>query len=106
MNRSYLIPANSKKSMLIFGAFKTIDLIILCCGIGLSFLMMMVVPVEEFSFAILAVTPGMICGFLVLPIPNYHNIRTVIANAWNFYTTRQKYIWRGWCYEYGERNEK
>ena len=106
MENSYLIPANSKKSLLKFGAFNTVDLIILCSGIGITFLLMMFLPVKEFWVAIVAITPGLICGFLVLPIPNYHNIRTVIKNAWIFYTTRQKYIWKGWCFEYGERNKK
>lgn len=106
MENSYLIPANSKKSMLKFGVFNTVDLIIFGCGIGLSFLLMMILPVDKFAFAVLAISPGLICGFLVLPIPNYHNIRTVIKNAWIFYTTRQKYIWKGWCFEYGERDKK
>lgn len=103
---SFLIPANSKKSMLKFGAFNTVDLIIFGCGLGISFLMMMFLPVDKFAFAIIAILPGMICGFLVIPVPNYHNIRTVIGNAWNFYTTRQRYIWKGWCFEDGERNKK
>lgn len=97
MNYSYLIPANSKKSMLKFGLFNTVDLIIFGIGIGLSFIFMMTLPIKDFGIAILAITPGLICGFLVIPVPNYHNIRTVIKNAWNFYTTRQKYIWKGWC---------
>lgn len=106
MDRTYLIPANSKKSMLMFGVFNTVDLIIFGCGLGASFLMMMFLPVQEFAFAVIAILPGLICGFLVLPVPNYHNIRTVIKNAWSFYTTRQKYMWKGWCFEYGERDKK
>lgn len=103
---SYLIPANSKKSILKFGAFTTMDLIIFCTGLGISFLLMMFLPVNQFWIAMLAITPGLICGFLVIPIPNYHNVRTVIKNAWQFYTTRQRYIWKGWCFEYGEREKK
>ena len=103
---SFLIPANSKKSMLMFGVFNTVDLIIFGVGLGISFLLMMFLPVSEFWVAILAISPGLICGFLVLPIPNYHNIRTVIKNAWEFYTTRQKYIWKGWCFDNGERDKK
>ena len=99
---SYLIPANSKKSMLIFGVFNTIDLIIFGCGIGMSFILMLLLPVSEFWVAVLTISPGLICGFLVLPVPNYHNVRTVIMNAWEFYTTRQKYIWKGWCFNDGE----
>ena len=103
---SYLIPANSKKSILKFGLFNTTDLIILCIGLGISFLLMMALPVNNFWIAVLAVLPGMICAFLVFPIPNYHNVRTVLKNAWNFYTTRQKYIWKGWCFESEERDKK
>ncbi len=97
MDNSYLIPANSKKSMLMFGLFNTMDLILFGTGIGISLLLMMFLPIDNFWVAVLAITPGIICGFLVFPIPNYHNVRTVIRNAWLFYTTRQKYIWRGWC---------
>lgn len=103
---SFLIPANSKKSLLIFGVFNTVDMIIFCSGIGTSFLLLMTLPVNDFIFAILSILPGMICGFLVLPIPNYHNIRTVIKNAWIFYTTRQKYVWKGWCFESGETEQE
>lgn len=103
---SYLIPANSKKSMLKFGVFNNSDLIMFITGIGMSFLMMMFLPVNNFWIALFALAPGVICAFLVFPIPNYHNVRTVIKNAWEFYSTRQKYIWKGWCFEDGEGNKK
>lgn len=106
MNNSYLIPANSKKSMLIFGVFNAIDLIIFGCGVGISLMLMMFFPVEKFAIAVLAISPGLITGLLVFPIPNYHNVRTVLRNAWIFYTTRQKYVWKGWCFEHGETSEK
>lgn len=106
MNNTYLIPANSKKSLLTFGFFNTVDLFIFGAGIILSFLLMLILDVNQFWIAVLAAMPGLICGFLVLPVPNYHNIRTVIKNAWIFYTTRQKYIWRGWCFERGEGDKK
>ena len=106
MDNSYLIPANSKKSMLIFGHFNTVDLIIFSCGIGISFLMLMFLPVEEFWVAVISIIPGAIAALLVFPVPNYHNVRTVIMNAWIFYTTRQRYIWKGWCFEHGETSKK
>ena len=106
MENSYLIPANSKKSMLIFGVFNNVDMIIFGLGVGISLLLMMFLPVSEFWVAITAITPGLICGFLVLPIPNYHNIRTVIKNAWEFYTTRQRYVWKGWCLDDGKTDKK
>lgn len=106
MNNTYLIPANSKKSMLKFGVFNNFDLGLFSAGIGTSLLLMMILPVDSLLIAILAILPGLICGFLVIPIPNYHNVRTVIKNAWEFFTTRQKYIWRGWCFDHGERDKK
>lgn len=106
MNNSYLIPANSKKSALIFGLFTGSDLVIASVGIGLSLLLMMILPTGTFWIAILSILPGFIAAFLVFPIPNYHNVRTVIRNAWEFYTTRQKYIWKGWCFEHGEGSKK
>ena len=103
---TYLIPANSKKSMLMFGVFNKADLILFVTGIGISFLLMMFLPVDRFIIAILAISPGLICSFLVFPIPNYHNVRTVIRNAWIFFTTRQRYIWKGWCFDHGEGSKK
>lgn len=103
---SYLIPANSKKSMLYFGLFNTFDLILFCSGIGLSLLLLVVLPVDQLAVAIIAILPGLICGFLVMPVPNYHNVRTIIGLAWEFFTTRQKYIWRGWCFFDGKTSKK
>ena len=103
---TYLIPANSKKSMLLFGLFNKTDLILAVTGVGISFLLMMFLPVDKFWVAILSVTPGLICAFLVFPVPNYHNVRTVIKNAWIFFTTRQRYIWKGWCFDHGEESKK
>lgn len=103
---SYLIPANSKKSMLYFGLFNTFDLILFCCGVGISLLLLVILPVEQLVIAIIAILPGLICAFLVMPVPNYHNIRTVIGLAWEFFTTRQKYIWRGWCFFNGKTDKK
>ena len=107
-NNQYLIPANTKKGQLIMGVFYPIDLIILCVGLAITFIALIVVSelgVGTWA-SIIAIIPGCIAGVLVFPFPNYHNVRTVIANAWEFYTTRQKYIWKGWCFEDGERDKK
>ena len=106
MDNMYLIPANSKKSMLLFGLFTKIDLALFLIGVGISLLLLMILPIENILMAVIALAPGLICSFLVFPVPNYHNIRTVIQLAWQFYTTRQKYIWRGWCYKDGEETDK
>lgn len=102
----YLIPANSKKSMLIFGLFNKFDLILFGTGIGISLLLLMILPVDNLLFAIIALAPGVVTGVLVIPIPNYHNIRTIIRIAYEFYTTRQKYIWKGWCFNGDEEGKK
>ena len=94
---NYLIPANTKKSQLFFGVFNTFDLILFGTGLGISLLLLIALPVEDLTFALIAVAPGLITGFLVFPIPYYHNVLTVIKNVIIFYTTRQEFIWKGWC---------
>lgn len=93
----YLIPANSKRSLLIFGLFTKFDLILFGCGLGLTFLLLVTLPIQNPYVAVLAILPGLFTGFLVLPIPNYHNVMTFIKSAYTFYTGRRKFIWRGWC---------
>ena len=97
MNNIYLIPANSKKSMMIFGMFYTFDLILFGSGVGITFILLMVLPLSSLVMSIIAIAPALITGLLVFPIPNYHNTLTVLMELWEFYTTRQKYVWKGWC---------
>lgn len=94
---NYLIPANSKKSLLIFGMFKPFDLILFGCGLGVTLILLMIFSPNGFGFAILDLAPALITGFLVLPIPNYHNTLHVIKTVYKFYTSRQRFIWKGWC---------
>ena len=102
----YLIPANSKKSMLYFGLFNKFDLLLFGSGIGISLLLLAILPVSKLLWAIIALLPGVVTGVLVIPIPNYHNIRTIIKLAYEFYTTRQKFIWKGWCFTDGDEDSK
>ena len=97
MKGQFLIPANAKKSMLIFGLFNTMDLIIFGSGIGLSLLLLILLPVEQLLYASIALAPALITGFLVFPIPNYHNCLRFFISLYIFFTTRQKFIWKGWC---------
>ncbi|MDD2181150.1 MAG: hypothetical protein PHW32_02145 [Bacilli bacterium] len=106
MKNDYLIPANSKRSMLIFGVFQPIDLIIFSVGVSVTLIMLMVLNLETLPVTVIAISPGVIAGFLVLPVPNYHNIRTIIKSIFIFYTTRQKYVWKGWCFVNGEEENK
>lgn len=94
----FLIPANSKKSMLIFGLFNKFDLILFGSGLVVSFILLLVLPLGNIWIALMAIAPGLITGFLVLPVPNYHNMLTIINSMIEFYTNRQKFLWKGWCY--------
>ena len=98
----YLIPANSKKSMLIFGVFNQRDLVLIGVALGISLILLLVLDISSLPLGLLAITPGLIGSFLVFPIPNYHNMSTVIREVYNFYTTRQKFVWKGWCFLDGE----
>lgn len=106
MNNGFLIPANSKKSLLIFGLFTTFDLIMFSTGVAVTLLLLLILPVEQLTVAIIAILPGAITGFLVMPVPNYHNIMTIIKSTFEFYTTRQRYVWKGWCFSNDEENSK
>lgn len=106
MNGNYLIPANSKKSMLYFGLFNMTDLIIFGVGIGLTLLLLMIVPLNDTAITILVLLPGLLSGFLVMPIPYHHNMLTFLLAIYEFYSTRQRFIWRGWCVMHGSDNEK
>lgn len=102
---SYLIPANTKKSMLIFGLFTKFDLILFGIGVGLSIILLMILPIDQLVVAILALLPALITGFLVMPVPNYYNIRTLITSVISFYTNQRKFKWKGWCVQDGEEQK-
>ena len=103
---NFLIPANAKKSMLILGLFTKFDLILFGCGVGLTLLLLMTLPLEEFAISIIALLPALITGFLVLPVPNYYNMRTLIGSAISFYTNQRKFKWKGWCVPHDEEKKK
>lgn len=95
---SYLIPANTKSGGLLFSIFTWFDLILFGSGVIVTLILLLLLPVDELSMAIIALSPAMICAFLVIPIPNYHNIYTVLASAISFFTERRIFIWKGWCF--------
>ena len=94
----YLIPANSKKGTLILNLFREIDLIILGIGVGISLFSLMFIDIGNLFIVILCLLPALIAIFLVIPIPNYHNVLCAIQSILDFYTNRRKYVWRGWCF--------
>lgn len=105
---TYLIPANSKKSLLIFGLFNTFDLILFGTGVFFTIIMMTILPIEQFNWAVISMLPVCVTGLLVFPLPNYHNVLTALISMFNFFTTRQKFIWKGWCVrdEFKETSKK
>jgi len=100
---NYLIPANTKKSMLIFGLFTKGDLTLFLVGIGLTLLLLILLPIEEVVWAIIALLPAAISAFLVMPVPNYYNMRTLITSAITFFINQRKFKWKGWCALDGEK---
>ena len=94
----FLIPANSKKSMLIFGLFRGFDLIVLGVGMAISLILLLTLNLSDIGPTVLAITPGAIAIILVFPVAHYHNVMTVILSIYRFFTSRERFIWKGWCY--------
>lgn len=94
----YLIPANAKKGTLIFNVFRPFDLILFCTGAGISLLALAIVPSSNMLAVGISLLPGCICGLLVFPIPNYHNVLCALCSIYRFYTERRRYVWKGWCF--------
>jgi len=93
----YLVPANTKKSLLIFNMLRPIDAIILGIGIAISVILLIIIGSDNTWILLLACLPMIISLLLVLPIPNYHNTLVGIQSILKFYNGRRNYIWRGWC---------
>lgn len=94
----YLIPANSKRSMLILGLFTPIDLIIIGVGGGITALLMMIVDAQNLKDVLTILTPLLISATMVLPVPNHRNIWNLTANIYNYFSKRRTYYWKGWCF--------
>ena len=103
---NFLIPANAKKSMLIFGLFTKFDLILFLVGVGISLLLLMTLPVQQIAIAIIALLPALVTGFLFLLLPNYYNMRTLLSSAIQFLMNQRKFKWKGWCVPHGEDKKK
>ena len=96
---NYLIPANAKKGTLIFGMFTKFDLVLFGIGILVSVLLLISISPETLKAAIICLLPLFISAFLVVPIPNYHNVLTLIKEMIDFFYGRRNYKWEGWCYK-------
>lgn len=98
MNNGFLVPANAKRGTLYFNIFRGIDLIIFASGIIVSVFMLGVFSSSNLIVTCIEILPGAICGMLVFPIPNYHNVLCALQSIYRFYTERRRYSWRGWCF--------
>ena len=86
--------------------FNVFDLVLFGIGIAVTLFLLVIISPSTFWGAIIDLAPALIAGFLVFPIPNYHNTLTVIKNIYEFYTTRQRFVWKGWCVKDVFQNSK
>ena len=107
-NNQFLIPANTKKGQLILSVFRPIDLAIAVTGASLSLILLILFSNMELKtwVNLLAVVPILLCGALVYPVPNYHNVLVAIQEVIAFYSNNRNYKWRGWCVVYESRREQ
>ena len=105
-NNRYIIPANSKKSQLIFSFFTPFDLVIFLTGVCISVILLIVIDSTNLAVTFGLASPALVATFLVAPVPHYHNVMTLIGNIYRFYTGRKKYYWRGWCARYVDNGNK
>ncbi len=103
---NYLIPANSKKSQMILGLFTTGDLIVFLTGIAITVSLLIVFKSNNLATLLGFASPALLATFLVAPVPNYHNVMTLLGNMINFATGQKKYYWRGWCASYDSNRPK
>jgi hypothetical protein len=94
---TYLIPANSKRSALIAGIFRPFDLGIFVSGVILTLMLLFIISDTSFLAVIIKLFPALICTFLILPIPNYHNTLCLVQDVLSFFINRRRYFWKGWC---------
>ncbi len=97
----YIIPANSKKSQLIFNVFRPIDLFgILLPGALLTVLFLFIFPGDSISAIVIKLAPVSLALFLVMPIPFYHNVLVYLRELYLYFNSQRRYYWRGWCASY------
>ena len=97
MEQQYFIPANAKRGNLIFNLFRPIDLGITIAGGILSFLLFFAIKGSSLMILLIKLSPFLIAVFLVLPVPNYHNMLVLMREVLNFFLNRRIYLWKGWC---------
>ena len=106
MYDNYLIPANTKRGKLILGLFRPFDLALFGSGILVTIILLAFLPLVSTFVTILVLSPAVITGFLVMPVPYYHNMLNIVVELYEFLTNRQTYRWKGWCYKSGDKKRK
>lgn len=102
---NYLIPANTKRGQLILGLFRPFDLWLFGGGILVTLILLAFLPLTNTWVTILILCPALITGFLVMPVPYYHNMLNIIVELYEYLTERQTYRWKGWCYKSGKKSK-
>lgn len=102
----YLIPANTKKGQLIFGLFRPIDLILFGTGIFITVIFLIFIEMTSTIVTVLILLPALVTGFLVVPVPYYHNMLIVISELLEFFRNQRRYEWKGWCVTLGIKKHK
>ena len=100
---NYLIPANANRGKLILGIFRGFDLGLFLVGVFATLILMLTIDISNIWIGILAVLPALICGFLIIPIPYYHNILVFFREMIIYINSQKIYHWRGWCYKNGDK---
>lgn len=106
MKSNFLIPANSKRSMLILGVFSPIDLAIFSTGAVLTIILMLSFHAATIQDVFMILTPLIISTIMVLPVPNHRNMWQLTANVYQYLSNRRTYFWRGWCVINDEENKE
>lgn len=102
----YLIPANSKRSMLILSLFAPIDLIIVGVGGAITIFLLLLINIETTTDILIVLTPVLIATAMVIPVPNHRNVWQLTANILYYFTNQRKYRWRGWCMLHGKEGDE
>lgn len=102
----YLIPANSKKSQLILGIFTPVDLAVFGTGVAITVFLLIIIKSSSMGQLLLMISPALFSALMIMPVPPYHNVMTLLGNIIKFYTGIKKYYWRGWCASYDEQSKR
>ena len=87
------------------GMFKPFDLVLFGTGILITFIFLAIMPLSSTFVTILVLSPAVVTGFLVFPLPYYHNVLNILIEMYEFLTHTQTYVWKGWCFRSGSKKK-